>query len=203
VEVWSDGVKLQGRTAGWLHTDGLLKYIQGTALQPDSPAMRIVLYRQKYLRPGRRPPYSEFQTLVETFETNVACADARDRVYALLSLLSSEGREQLAIAPDYTKSTSALFVSVVYSFARLLLRREDRKMVPPFPHATQTDLELLRSIVDAFEYTESKGYHLPHLVQRVQTMLSLNKTDEAVQSVWRIVNQGVSSSTNPVADINC
>jgi hypothetical protein len=198
VEVWSNGVKLQGRTAGWLHTDGLLKYIQSTTLEPESPAMRIVLYRQKYLSPGRRAPYSEFQTLVETFETNVACADARDRVYALLSLLSSEGREQLAIVPDYTKSTSALFLSVVCSFARLLLRREDRKMVSTSPHVTHSDLERLRNVVDIFEQTESKGYHLPYFVQRLQSMLSLAKDDTVVQSVWGVVNQGASSETKPV-----
>jgi hypothetical protein len=132
---------------------------------------------------------------METFETNVACADARDRVYALLSLLSSEGREQLAIAPDYTKSTSALFVSVVCSFARLLLRREDRVMVSTFPHVSHSDLERLKSIVDIFEQTESKGYHLPYFVQRVQTMLSLDKNDTVVQSVWQVVNQGASSET--------
>jgi hypothetical protein len=49
---------------------------------------------------------------------NMQCTDPRDRVYSLLSLLSSAGRERFAVTADYSRSTSELFTCVYASFRR-------------------------------------------------------------------------------------
>jgi hypothetical protein len=43
------------------------------------------------------------------------CADPRDRIYSLLSLLSPIEQARLGVTPDYSKSTSDLFVGIVRS----------------------------------------------------------------------------------------
>jgi hypothetical protein len=44
------------------------------------------------------------------------CVDPRDRVYALLALLSPEGRSVISIVPDYTKTNLDVLQQVIVSF---------------------------------------------------------------------------------------
>jgi hypothetical protein len=82
--------------------------------------------------------------LVQKFEANMGCADERDRVYVLLSLLGTEGRKKLSINPDYTKSKIELFTSVVYSFAKLLLSPYNLEKILTIPYATDSDSEIFK-----------------------------------------------------------
>lgn len=61
----------------------------------------------------------EFTQLLKLFGGNLRCSDPCDPLYALLSLLSENGRAQLSIEPDYSKSTFDLLKDVIKSFKRV------------------------------------------------------------------------------------
>jgi hypothetical protein len=204
--VWSSNIKLRGRTVGWLHSEGFLKYVNRAArMEQDSPAIRIVLYRRECLQRlasghtmlGQVPAHHEFLRLIKKFEANMACADARDRVYALLSLIGTEGRKKLSINPDYTKSTAELFTSVVYSFAKQLLSPETLEKVFTVPYATDSDSEIFKRIMDYIWVHKQNGKrtNLISLIRTLYHMLSLSEDDVAVQNIWRAVNIDASAAT--------
>ena len=58
-----------------------------------------------------------FTALFEMSE-RLNCLDGRDRVYALLSLVSPEEREQLSIIPDYSKPASEFFEELYTALRR-------------------------------------------------------------------------------------
>jgi hypothetical protein len=55
----------------------------------------------------------QFAMIVCELGPNMCCTDPRDRVYALLPLLSRDASEVLSITPDYSKTTAEVFASVV------------------------------------------------------------------------------------------
>jgi hypothetical protein len=89
--------------------------------------MRIMSSRQDRLRildsdedeQRQFEGYDNFLALITLYGADTLCADARDRVYALLSLLSRKEREMLALTPDYTKSALDIFIHVVRFFRRI------------------------------------------------------------------------------------
>jgi hypothetical protein len=207
VEVWSDNIKLRGRTVSWLHSEGFLKYVNRAArMEQDSPAIRVVLYRRECLQRlasghpirGEAPAHHEFLRIIKKFEANMACADARDRIYALLALIGAEGRKKLCIDPDYTKSKTELFLSVVYSFTKLLLSPQDLEKVFTIPYVTDSDSEIFGRIMKEFWVHKqySKRSTLISLTRTLYNMLSLSEDNVAVQSVWRAVNIDTSLATS-------
>jgi hypothetical protein len=60
----------------------------------------------------------QFAIIVCELGPNMRCTDPRDRVYALLPLLSREASEELSITPDYSKTTEEVFVSIVVVLQR-------------------------------------------------------------------------------------
>jgi hypothetical protein len=86
----------------------------------DLPAIMVILARQR--RISRRDlefSHSTMLTLLLQVRRDLHCADPRDRIYSLLSLLDPAGPERLAITPDYSVSTSDLFSSVVRLFCTI------------------------------------------------------------------------------------
>jgi hypothetical protein len=198
VEIWSNTVKLrtndrwiyasESNISAWMMTSG------------DSPGMRIICWRQRHWNLpdtrdkhrvwGGKPPVVEFVNLLFKFRSNMVCADARDRLYSLLSLISPETQKELSINPDYGLSTSELFANVVYSFAQLHLSPETWRGFPTHLADTRSDL---RSIDWSIEYDWGfKRDLLIAVVQSLQTMLCLSETDVAVQSVQRLLNDEIS-----------
>lgn len=60
-------------------------------------------------------------TFFELFRSSqhLECAENRDRIFSLLSLLTSAEREELGIQPDYSKSASSLFADVAKGMAKV------------------------------------------------------------------------------------
>jgi hypothetical protein len=54
---------------------------------------------------------------LDDFGTRMKCADVRDRVYGLLSLVNEEELEELNIRPDYSLSVTELFAELYLAFA--------------------------------------------------------------------------------------
>jgi hypothetical protein len=198
--VWSNNIKCEGRNVGWLHAEARRDSPWPIAPE-DPPAMKILHYRQERLVRltsrdhllGERRADAEFVILVKRFNANISCADARDRVYSLLSLIRPETQRKLSIYPDYTKSTAELFTNVVYSFARLVLNPEMWENLSPFGTAGNSHLEL-------FERTVNYRWRLPRIrllevLQCLKTMLCLSENDVAVQSIQRLINDDVSFAT--------
>jgi hypothetical protein len=146
IEIWSSGIRVQADAVSRFIAKKELHHRE-TRLSTSSPATRVINLRLMQLASRHR----DFLYLVGRFGPRMLCADVRDRVYALLSLLSPSERDWLSITPDYTKSTSELFTSVLRSFRIRYERYSDRK-------------SLLTSIA-----------------YRLATMLYLSKNDEAVQ----------------------
>jgi hypothetical protein len=123
IEVWSGKIKISGDVLAWLYKHKR-QWIDGS--EYEYPAMRILFSRLDRLerlasgesRQTSVEGYDEFRQLIGRFGDHILCDDPRDRLYALLSLLSPEGREQLSITPDYTKSTLEIFKQIV-EFARI------------------------------------------------------------------------------------
>jgi hypothetical protein len=174
-------------------------------MEQNSPAIRIVLYRRELLQRrasghtmlGRLPAHQEFLRLVQKFGANMGCADERDRVYALLSLLGTEGRKKLSINPDYTKSKMELFTSVVYSFAKLLLSPYNLEQILTIPYATDSDSEIFKRITNDFWIHEQyrRRANLVSLIRTLYHMLCLSENDIIVQSIWRAVHINTSLET--------
>jgi hypothetical protein len=174
-------------------------------MEQDSPAIRIVLYRRELLQRlasghtmlGKLPAHQEFLRLVQKFGANMGCADERDRVYTLLSLLGTEGRKKLSINPDCTKSKMELFTSVVYSFAKLLLSPYNLEKILTIPYATDSDLEIFERITNDFWIHEQyrRRANLVDLIRTLYHMLCLSENDITVQSIWRAVHVDTSLET--------
>lgn len=49
---------------------------------------------------------------------DMECADQRDKIYALLSLLEPDERQQLGIFPDYSKTATDLFLGIMSTLLR-------------------------------------------------------------------------------------
>jgi hypothetical protein len=100
----------------------------------DYPALKVIDYRKKFGR-GRflgnrdipnafearkymKPLLScdEWARLLRRLGHSLQCTDPRDRVYALLSLLSPMSRAQFRIEPYYSKSSRSLFFDIATSF---------------------------------------------------------------------------------------
>jgi len=81
----------------------------------DSPAMKIIQCRHARRFSSSRMSMKE---LLDEFGRSMECADIRDRVYALLSLLDENERRALKIEPDYSKSPIELFAHLVSIFGR-------------------------------------------------------------------------------------
>jgi hypothetical protein len=174
-------------------------------MEQDSPAIRIVLYRRELPQRlasgdtmlGKLPAHQEFLRLDQKFGANMGCADERDRVYALLSLLGTEGRKKLSINPDYTKSKMELFTSVVYSFAKLLLSPYNLEQILTIPYATDSDSEIFKRITNDFWIHEQyrRRANLVSLIRTLYHMLCLSENDIIVQSIWRAVHINTSLKT--------
>jgi hypothetical protein len=124
IEIWSSQIKIKEEVLRYaMKSSGPSVHIGCT----DTPAMRIMSSRHNRQRSldsieKRReepPNHDSFMSLIIQYETNMRCADARDRVYALLSLLTREEREVLELTPDYTKSALE-----VYTHIANILRRD-------------------------------------------------------------------------------
>ncbi|CAO2653765.1 Nn.00g031760.m01.CDS01 [Neocucurbitaria sp. VM-36] len=85
-----------------------------TKLTVDSPA--VVMMACKLAR-SKAPRMMSFTALFQMSE-RLKCLDVRDRVYALLSLVSPEERAQLAIVPDYSKPASEFFEDLYAALRR-------------------------------------------------------------------------------------
>jgi hypothetical protein len=89
----------------------------GSSLWTDLPAIIVIAARHR--RISREDILFSKATMLGLLlhvRRDLHCADPRDRVYSLLSLLDAAGRERLNIRPDYSISTSDLFSSIVRSF---------------------------------------------------------------------------------------
>jgi hypothetical protein len=119
----------------WCETTGHKTFrIDGDTLEPtrvsrshEPSATRVIKARIERRRRSRLASEGEAQDVDYYFDTTLLgflaffcrtlhCADPKDQIYSLLSLLSSAERARLAVTPDYSKSTSELFASVVRSF---------------------------------------------------------------------------------------
>jgi hypothetical protein len=92
----------------------------GSSLWTNLPAIIVIAARHR--RISRRDlefSHSTMLTLLLQVRRDLHCADPRDRIYSLLSLLDPAGPERLAITPDYSVSTSDLFSSVVRLFCTI------------------------------------------------------------------------------------
>ncbi|KAH7409814.1 heterokaryon incompatibility protein-domain-containing protein [Phaeosphaeria sp. MPI-PUGE-AT-0046c] len=78
--------------------------------------------------------------LLGRFGRDLQCSEPRDRVYALLSLLSPGARAHLAIEPDYSKSPLELLGDIKASFLERSLLTDH-----------ETSLEVLRAVRDALK----------------------------------------------------
>jgi hypothetical protein len=103
------------------------KHPDASEFEPRRPPAEIIIeYREVshgLIRNRKKWDYAkqgadEMRDLIEKFGQNLQCSDPRDRVYSLLSLLSSKGREQLDVTPDYSKSAPELCKLVYDSFHR-------------------------------------------------------------------------------------
>lgn len=73
-----------------------------------SPASKIIQARREYQRSSQG---FELDRLM-VWSPNLNCADVRDRVYAMLALISADESARLAIRPDYSKSVADLFTEL-------------------------------------------------------------------------------------------
>jgi hypothetical protein len=201
IEVWSTNIKFEGRTVGWLHAEAR-RFTPVWYIRPeDPPAMRIIQYRQERLKRlafqeksirrslGSEDAHVELYNLLKRFRADMVCADAKDRVYALLSLLSPEGRTKLSIIPDYTKTASELFTGVVCSYAQLRLSPQEQEKLSADTYATESDLQLLERILSC----DWKGYrrNLLVVIASLQLMLSFDENEVVVQNVLQLIDDAL------------
>jgi hypothetical protein len=125
VDIWSGASTLSSFgfdilfvTATSRHRDHILKRIK----YPWKVGTEEL--RAEKINIRRRDHHPQDKSLVlRTFDSESAqifvkfgqarCSDVRDRVYGLLGLINPQELEEFPITPDYSKSTSALFVELV------------------------------------------------------------------------------------------
>lgn len=126
--VWCGAEQLQEEALFWLHHAqvDLTQIPCGWSLPSDTyrdlmahtvhtPALEIIACK---LSRSKNP---QAMTLIALFSMsqNLGCLDVRDRVYALLSLVSAEEREQWSIVPDYSKPIPQLFEEIYIALQRI------------------------------------------------------------------------------------
>jgi hypothetical protein len=107
---------MRGHAADWI-VDSFLTISDHGVYYPGVRIMRSRKERGDKLE-IESVGYKDLMVLITMYGSNVFCTDARDRVYALLSLLTPRARKTLALTPDYTKSTLEIFIHVVGFFRR-------------------------------------------------------------------------------------
>lgn len=97
----------------------------------DAPALRLWRTQNALHSRHFQPSAARFDTffkLLDLFDA-LKCADERDSLFALLPLLSTEERKVLSIDPDYSKSTTDLFVDVA-----TILANASQRLDRPIPY---------------------------------------------------------------------
>jgi hypothetical protein len=204
IEVWLDKLKIQGHTFEWHNIEDFDGSVPWRSQTANTTATKIIYYRYERWRridprdenlreiPALAVP-EEFAFILSRFKDNMVCADARDRVYSLISLLGPETQKKLSINPDYTKTTSELFASVVISFARLLLSPESWRGHINVEYGIQPESKRSeRGVEYKWEY---KRDVLLSTIQNLQTMLRLSENDVAVQNVRLLIKKDTSLAT--------
>ncbi|KZM23833.1 uncharacterized protein EKO05_0001071 [Ascochyta rabiei] len=142
IDIWLGYLKRDGKMFGWLFKRLRIKSeawwsnrrsfsINYPELEPfyrlrHFPGMSIIIRRESehnfslskdpegnYLYSAQR-----LAMIICELGPNMRCTDPRDRVYALLPLLSREASEMLSITPDYSKTTAEVYASVVDALER-------------------------------------------------------------------------------------
>jgi hypothetical protein len=111
--VWPGGIRVKLKASSAMKIHNFREEWLCRAAGKQTPADPFSPERKSY-GPSERVVLDdlEFADLLGRIGSNLQCTDVRDRVYALLSLLSPAGREQISITPDYSKSAPQLFVSL-------------------------------------------------------------------------------------------
>lgn len=94
----------------------------------DVPALNI-WRAQKTLRHPKQY-VTKLGTLFELLNLfdGLKCADGRDKIFALLSLLTTEAREAISIEPDYSRYTFTLFLDVATTLTNMLKRTQSLQL---------------------------------------------------------------------------
>lgn len=112
-----------------------------------SPAAKL-LRAQKWVDSWKAGRHDfKYDTLVHLFEIfqDLACADPRDRLYALMSLLSPEERMDLGTVPDYSQSATKLYLHV---FLRLTHDLQQDQAIHPHDALHQLERTLRPDLQD-------------------------------------------------------
>jgi len=112
VDIWCGKQVFRDEILRRLLNDAATRNIQHIQ---DSPAMKVLQCRHARRFSSSRMSIDD---LLHGFGRRMECADVRDRVYALLSLLDENERRALKIEPDYSKSPIELFAYLVSIFRR-------------------------------------------------------------------------------------
>lgn len=131
IDIWLGRFRMEGEQLSWLHRIVQAQHFpwRDPVSKPRPRTLPVIwsIISSRQERSNTRKsvddealsdPEFEFPTLLSQFGPNLRSADPRDRVYALLSLLSPDGRRKLSIVPDYSKTASELFALIMDSFWR-------------------------------------------------------------------------------------
>jgi hypothetical protein len=117
----------------------------------SAPAMKIFNCRRARQFSSARMSLDE---LLDEFSLDMDCADVRDHVYALLSLMDEKQRERLGITPNYACSPAGLMEEVLEAFRRTgrfyannaqntITRLLYRALKPDLEDAEQEDVRMI------------------------------------------------------------
>lgn len=108
---------------------------------PYNKAAGFMATQERFDSPVR---FGTFTNLVKLFQDS-ECGDRRDRVFALLPLLSLKEREELGISPDYSRSATSIFLQL----AKTLTTEWDRSQrESPFELLQHLELMLRPNLQD-------------------------------------------------------
>jgi hypothetical protein len=87
----------------------------------STPARSLLTTKLQVGLVGHESSTDSHRTFLYLFDLfrQLKCADDRDRLYALLPLLSSEERAEIGIIPDYSITTSDIFKRIASRFLRV------------------------------------------------------------------------------------
>lgn len=94
----------------------------------STPAASLLTTQRLRILDGRGSEAVKFSTALVLFGLfeRLECADSRDRIYALLSLLAPQQRRDLDVVPDYSKSATQIFLHVL---SRLTHEKKEQRNV--------------------------------------------------------------------------